>query len=235
MIKKYIKKSPVIYNMLRKIQVEIKYILGDKNYKEYYRAVCRFFAEHGNDKLRECPYLDESSIVFELGGYKGDWINDMYEKYHCNCYAFEPVKEFCDIIAERLSDKLKVHIYNIGLGVSTNKATISISEDASSLYGRGTVGEKIEIKSFEEFIIENKIEKIDLMQINIEGGEYDLLEWMISSGYIRKIGNLQIQFHENKNIDTKNRMMNIQSHLEKTHQLVWDYRPYVWERWTIKG
>lgn len=233
MIKRCIKKCPIIYKMLRKIQLSIKYIVGDKNYKEYYRAVRSFFAENGNDKLRECPSLNENSIVFELGGYKGDWINDMYKKYNCNCYVFEPVKEFCNIIAERLSGKAKVHIYNIGLGVSTSVATISISEDASSLYGEGTVGAKIEIKSLEEFLTENEIVEIDLMQINIEGGEYDLLEWMISSEYIKRIRNLQVQFHENKDINTKNRMMSIQSHLEKTHRLEWAYRPYVWERWTL--
>lgn len=163
-------KNIVIYNYMRKIKTYLKYIFGNAAVKARHKAGCDFFGQQGNDMLRECPYLDENSIIFELGGYEGDWIHDMYKKYACNCYVFEPVKEFYEIIKERLHGNKKVHAYNMGIGTSTYFTTIGVSEDGSSTYGKKSVSEKIKIKSLEEFLTENQIEKIDLMQINIEGG-----------------------------------------------------------------
>lgn len=47
-----------------------------------------------------------------------------------------------------------------------------------------------------EYINERQINKIDLFKINIEGAEYDLLECIILNGYILKIKNIQVQFHD---------------------------------------
>lgn len=227
-------KNTVIYDYIKTIESYFKYIFGDAAVKAHYKAVRNFWAQQGNDMLRECSYLNENSIIFELRGYKGDWIHDMYNKYACNCYVFEPVKEFYEIIKERLHGNKKVHAYNMGIGTSTYFTTIGVSEDGSSTYGKKSVSEKIKIKSLEEFLTENQIEKIDLMQINIEGGEYDLLEWIIENGYSKKIRGLQIQFHHIPEINSENRMHNIQSKLESTHRLEWSFRPYVWEKWILK-
>lgn len=183
--------------------------------------------------LRECSYLNSNSVVFELGGYKGDWVSDIYEKYLCSCYVFEPIKEFCDVIRMKFQDVEKVHIYNMGIGIATYNSIINVSEDGSSIYDKNG-NRKIRIKAFKEFLEENRIDRIDFIQINIEGGEYDILEWLIESKYIKQIEILQIQFHDRKEIDSKQRMENIQSNLEKTHMLEWAFRPYVWERWIIK-
>ena len=78
-----------------------------------YRKVQEFFRKQGNDMLRESSFLNSDSVVFELGGYKGDWVGDIYEKYLCNCYVFEPIEEFCDVIRMKFQDVEKVHIYNM--------------------------------------------------------------------------------------------------------------------------
>ena len=54
---------------------------------------------------------------------------------------------------------------------------------------------KIKIKKITDVIKELNIDKIDLMKINIEGGEYDLLFYLIEKKLIYKIDNIQIQFH----------------------------------------
>ena len=38
--------------------------------------------------------------------------------------------------------------------------------------------------------------KIDLLKINIEGGEYEVLENLIENDLIKNIDNIQIQFHD---------------------------------------
>ena len=79
---------------------------------------------------------------------------------------------------------------------------------------------------------QNKIERIDLMKMNIEGGEYDLLDHLIETGFIRNIENIQVQFHDFVP-EAKQRMMKIQKELSKTHRLTYQYI-FVWENWRRK-
>lgn len=69
------------------------------------------------------------------------------------------------------------------------------------------------------------------MKINIEGGEYDLLEHLIVSGFVRNIDNIQVQFHDFVD-DAEHRMAVIHKNLAKTHRLSYQY-PLVWENWEI--
>ena len=228
-LKECIKRNKILYSFLLKCYRCICYIGGGQKY----RKVQEFFRKQGNDMLRESSFLNSDSVVFELGGYKGDWVGDIYEKYLCNCYVFEPIEEFCDVIRMKFQDVEKVHIYNMGIGVTTYDSIINVSEDGSSVYDKNG-NRKIKIKAIKEFLEENRIDRIDFIQINIEGGEYDILEWLIESGDIKQIKILQIQFHDRKEIDSKRRMEDIQINLEKTHTLEWAFRPYVWERWISK-
>lgn len=70
------------------------------------------------------------------------------------------------------------------------------------------------------------------MKINIEGAEYDLMEWIISEGLVKKIENIQIQFHDFIE-NAEARMVNIQNLLGRTHYLTYLYR-FVWENWKLK-
>jgi len=67
--------------------------------------------------------------------------------------------------------------------------------DLLNLDENNTSGEKIQIITLEKLMKDNNIEYIDLMQINIEGWEYPILEDWIKTGLIHKIKTLQIQFH----------------------------------------
>lgn len=223
-----LKKNDVLFSVCAKCYHKVHGI-----FNRQYREVRRFYRNNGPKMTEECAALNENSVVFELGGYKGSWIKTIYEKYHCFCYVFEPVKEFYDVIQNTFSEESKVHVYNLGIGVTTQESFIGVSADGSSVYNEET-NEKIQIKSLEEFCMENGIDYIDFMQMNIEGGEYDILEWLIESGNIKRIHVLQVQFHNRKEIDSKRRMRSIQSKLEKTHILEWAFRPYVWDRWVLK-
>lgn len=227
-LKEIIKRNKYLYGLCSKCSNIIKSVFN-KQYKE----VRHFYKSGGPEMTESCSILNENSIVFELGGYKGHWTKAIYEKYHCFLYVFEPIKEFCDVMENAFRDLHKIHVYNMGIGVKTLDSLINVSADGSSIYDKGA-SETIKIKSLEEFCKENSIEIIDFMQINIEGGEYDILEWLIESGNIKRIHVLQIQFHNRKELNSKQRMRSIQKELEKTHVLEWAFRPYVWDRWRLK-
>jgi len=98
--------------------------------------------------------------------------------------------------------------------------------------GSSTDVEKIRIVDIHEWLVENSIEEIALIKINIEGGEYELLDRMIETGTLPRIANLQIQFH-NFTEDARSRMENIQRELGKTHHPTYQYE-FVWENWSRK-
>ena len=83
-----------------------------------------------------------------------------------------------------------------------------------------------------DFIAGQSISRIDLMKINIEGGEYDLLEHLIDSGVIGAIADVQVQFHDFVPHAEK-RMEEIQRRLSETHELTWQYK-FIWENWKLK-
>ena len=74
--------------------------------------------------------------------------------------------------------------------------------------------------------------KFDLLKLNIEGGEYAVLNRLIFSGDINKINNIQVQFHKIKKSSSEDRL-NIVRSPRKTHTRSW-YFPWVWENWEIK-
>ena len=84
----------------------------------------------------------------------------------------------------------------------------------------------------DDFLNEHNIRSVNLIKINIEGGEYDLLEHIIDSGEISIFENIQVQFHDFVP-HASERMLKIQKELIKTHYLTYQYE-FVWENWKRK-
>jgi FkbM family methyltransferase len=179
--------------------------------------------------LRYDYTLNQDSLVFDLGGYHGDWTGNIVENYWCNVYVFEPVQEYYEHITKRFSKNKKVRVYQFGLADRTMKVNISVNKDASSVCRSVGPCQGISLVKASDFFEENSITHIDLMKINIEGGEYDLLDHLIENNLIRIIDNIQIQFH-NFYPDAEKRMERIQSTLQKSHHLTYQYK-FGFENW----
>jgi len=190
-----------------------------------------WFKDEGDKTLRLDYDLNDVSVVFDLGGYEGQWASDIFAKYCSNVYIFEPVEQFCDGINRRFSQNPKIKAYQFGLSSQSQDCTIFLSQDSSSTHQNSGKSEKISLRRAKEFIEENQIEEIHLMKINIEGGEYDLLEHLIETGMIDKIKNIQVQFHDFVE-NAEQRMFDIQNDLAKTHKLTYQYS-FVWENWRL--
>jgi len=190
-------------------------------------------AAEGDYTLRFDYDLDADSLVLDLGGYHGQWTSDLFSRYQCRVMIFEPVSKYAETIRNRFQLNSKIELYQYGLGASSRLEIMGISDDGSSLFKNTHETEEIEIVDVKKWFEGMDTHKIDLMKINIEGGEYELLERMIESGIVKNIINLQVQFH---NIDTQSatRMKEIQNRLEKTHLPTYQYR-FVWENWRRKS
>jgi len=186
----------------------------------------------GDKTLRLNYDLDANSLVFDLGGYEGQWASDISSMYCCTIHVFEPVIEFADRVEQRFSRNEKVHVHKFGLSNGNRILPISVNRDGSSLYTLGNDVRDARLVRAIDFMQENCIERIDLMKINIEGGEYDLLNHLIDTGFVKNIVNIQVQFHDLVP-NAEQRMAMIQKELEKTHSLTYQYR-FVWENWRLK-
>jgi len=173
------------------------------------------------------PEFNSDALIFEVGGYQGYSAKAMREQYKCNIYIFEPVKKFCDEIGG------EVKVFNFGLSDSTRTASINISGDGSSLYRVSTEEfQNIQLVSLKEFLKQEEITHVDLININIEGEEYPLLTHMITEGLIPIFDCIQIQFHDFiPDCDAKRD--NIRKGLSKTHSLSWSL-DFIWELWEKK-
>lgn len=188
-----------------------------------------WFAANGDKTLRLDYDLTNNSIVFDLGGYEGQWASDVFARYCCKIHIFEPVEEFVRNIEKRFSRNNSIVAHHFGLSDETKKSIISVAEYGSSTFKKGERSQEIFFVKAVNFMLEHEITHIDLMKINIEGGEYDLLDHLIETGFINNIDNIQVQFHDFVP-DAEQRMRNIQERLQETHHLTYQY-PFVWENW----
>lgn len=182
------------------------------------------------DRTRRLDYpLKSKSVVFDLGGYEGQWASDIVGRFNCQVYVFEPMPSYAKAITARFVGNSRVKVFPFGLAGTEQTINLSIDEASSSAFKTNAPTIESPLKNASEFIRDHKIEQIDLLKINIEGGEYELLEKLIKNGDISKIVDLQIQFHDFAP-KADQRMEAIQKKLQKTHFLTYQY-PYVWDNW----
>lgn len=185
----------------------------------------------GHDRTLRLDYdLREQSVVFDLGGYEGQWTSDIYSRYRCTVVVFEPVRAFAQQIRQRFERNPSIEVFTFGLSNEDRSERIVLAENASST-GRHLDGttEQIELVDVQRFVRERDLGAIDLMKVNIEGGEYDLLDRLIDTGLIEMITDLQVQFHDFAP-GAARRMHAIQVRLAETHAQTYGVE-FVWENW----
>lgn len=198
-------------------------------------AVEKWYSEDPHSLKRSTfDYLDESSVVFDLGGYEGQWTSDIYSRYRSQVYVFEPVKEYASLITSRFKKNNDIRVFDFGLGHTDQELEITIDKFASSVVHRkdNAASEKIRIKNFLAFVEDQQISRIDLVKINIEGSEFDLLEYLLSEQFMPRITGILVQFH-NFAPRAEARMRAIKSGLQATHDCVFEYN-FVWEYWKLR-
>lgn len=127
----------------------------------------KWLQDDGEHKFRYNYNLDENSIVFDCGGYHGDFAAEIAARYQCYVYIFEPVKDYYRGIKDRFSRNEKIKVYPLGIAGRTEECPIFIGEDASSQYNSfdGEASETMQLKSIVEFLTDNHIAHVDLIKL----------------------------------------------------------------------
>ena len=206
------------------------------NQAEQNKEVQRWFSDGGDYELRLDYDLNEQSIVFDLGGYKGWFAENIDKKFQSKIYVFEPsislYREMCD----KFKTKFNIKLLNYGLSDVNGDLELVKNGDASYLSEYGNTSnpkdtEIVKIKSFFETYNNLGIDDIDLLKINVEGAEYAIMNDIFENNLQSKIKNFQIQFHHVSS-ECDDHLISIRNKLSKTHTQKWNYE-WVWESWEI--
>ncbi len=194
------------------------------------KAFKRWFRDHGDQTHRLDMDLDCDSIIFDVGGFHGNYSMELFEKFGCEIFIFEPVREFYLILLERFAGSDKIKVFNYGLSDRDENVEFGVSSDASSLFlSKSEKKQVIKLRNTSEVLKELNITKIDFMKINIEGGEFQLLNCLLESGDIHKVHELHIQFHSFVE-GAKEKRKKIIDELKKSFKVTFSYY-FVWEGW----
>lgn len=230
-----IAEQPPISNESRpEMRISLKHWLRlrrDPWRKVFYDAYRQWKRDKMEAKRYQFDGLGPESVVFDVGGFEGNWAQDIHSRYGCNVHVFEPHPTFAKALEARFAENPKITIYPFAIGSTQGELRLSDDGDASSAVNNTAAAVTGEVRPVAAFMAEFEPPRIDLMKVNIEGGEYDLLPALTQSGDMARIGILQVQFHLFRESDQKLRD-NVREDLAKTHNQAWCY-PFVWEEWHL--
>jgi len=141
--------------------------------------------------------IDSSSNILDLGAFHGDFARGMIRGYDSKVVAveanpnlyekLEPLKgiTFINKAISSQNEKIDFYIGNNLEGSSINKKHRNFNEEKVSIEGI----------SLEKLILDNKLKKIDLIKIDIEGAEIDLFR-STSDERLKNIDQIAVEFHD---------------------------------------
>lgn len=225
--------------MLRKKTKRIMRGIGNVYRREIMRdrpllEAKRWFRDQGDKTLRLNYPLTKDDVVVDLGGYVGDWASEIHDRFGCTVHLFEPVPALYTRCNERFAQTPNVYVHQYGLSEKDGVFAITDDGDASSFISLEKTGTHIEceLRAANTALKALGVTHIDLLKLNIEGGEYEVLPILFAHGWLQRINFFQIQFHTVG--DYKAQRDALRAALSETHTEQWCYE-FVWEGWARKS
>ena len=191
------------------------------------------WALHNGDNTFALNYkLNDNSTIIDLGGFHGKWADMIISKYNPNIILVEPIPEFYKFLCNKFKNNPKISVLNYGISTTKHDGVLFLDGDATSKYIVNTRPVKIKFITIQDLLNEIGKTHIDLIQINIEGEEYPLLEKMVEDDSILNFDNIQIQYHIFVENAFERRLWIQERMLENFHKN-YDYS-FIFEGWTLK-
>jgi hypothetical protein len=149
--------------------------------------------------------LTPDDHVIDIGSYRREFADTIISKYGCKVECFDALDQRAAWTKDGTIELGGQYYYTSAFD-SVNKQTFCCVDIAPYLTS-----------------------EIALCKINIEGMEYELIDYIVSKGLIKNIKNLQVQCHlidEN----TQSIYERMAEKLTLTHSINWRY-PFCWENW----
>ncbi len=184
--------------------------------------------------------LREGAVVLDVGAFVGEWSQRIVERaaergpHDLQIHAFEPEPSSIKRFGQSVGQDARVHLHPFGLGGRDRAEQLAIDGPASSVYVNPAATDvfgstEVQVRDVHAVLTSLAIERIDLLKVNIEGGEFELLDRLHETGWLARTGAVIVQFHEFAPNAYSGRRRN-RRQLAETHACTWDY-PWVYERW----
>lgn len=185
------------------------------------------------ENLRENHNLSENDLFFVIGGHEGDISTRIIKKYNPYVYIFEPSKTWFNFLVDKYKNNNKVKIFNFGFAKNEGEYKLFKfgNGDGSTIYKESSEFENVTLKKMSDFLTENDINKVKLIEFNCEGAEYEIMEDLFENNKLTVFEIIQSQFHK---VDNYQQLYNNSfSLLSKSHNKIWGF-DFIWECWKIK-
>lgn len=191
------------------------------------QALADWYRDKGDETFNVDYPLTEDSVIVEVGCYEGLWSSRMAARYNCFIHNFEPVSSSFITASNLFRGNRKVSMFNYGLSDKKEKVRFAVIDDKSRP-GDAEKTEEVFLRDVADVITY----PVDLININIEGGEYTLLPRMLSTPVAELCRNIQVQFHDDYPGCVELRE-DIRARLSETHVETYCY-DFVWESWRLR-
>jgi FkbM family methyltransferase len=193
-----------------------------------------FYKNGGAELLYDVP-VTTGSLVIDAGGFEGEWTIKMIARYGCRSEIFEPFPIYSDYCKNFFAQNKLVRVHSSALGgvFRTTKFTFAANGTSEFISTAMTNSFKAQVIDISNFFDELGKEPVACLKLNIEGGEYEVLERLLETNQITRCQSLLIQFHVQPD-GWELRLKDIQHRLQSTHKQEWSY-PMVWEKWTRRN
>jgi hypothetical protein len=126
--------------------------------------------------------VEENDIVVDIGATIGEFTYKILEKKPKHCYVIEPLPIFFDT----LKNNLQGHQVSFTNAAITNDKYCKIEWDG--------LNSEVNTLTFNDFIKQNRLNKIDFLKVDCEGGEYDIFtEENIE--FLKKVPKIACEMH----------------------------------------
>lgn len=139
------------------------------------------------------PYYDISQkinktnpLIIDVGANQGQTILKMKKLFRaCTIHAFEPSPSTFKTLTKSTLGMRDVFLWNLGLGAECGSLLLNDNscDDMSSFLELGDQGwgvvtgkTSVNVMSFDEFLIKQEIEFVDLLKIDTQGFEFEVLK-----------------------------------------------------------
>lgn len=192
----------------------------------------KWFRNDCNNNVAIDYDISENSTVIDLGGYQGLWADMIIAKYNPYMILVEPIPVFYENLKNKYQHNPKVSVLNFGISTHKHSGVLYLNGDGTSKFITTSTPINVEFITITDLLTKINKNSVDLIQINIEGEEYPLLEKMLEEGSIHFFKNIQIQYHSYVENCIERRGM-IQNKMLEFFKEKYNY-PFVFEGWTRK-
>jgi FkbM family methyltransferase len=171
-------------------------------------------AKKAFEKLQIRPVQTQRKVMIDIGGHLGETVRRFYREVddadQYEIYSFEPEPATFIELDRNVGHIKNVNLINAMAGLKAGMETFYVGKDnhnegGTSLIGKTTGGIdykqsiKVESINFADWIRDN-INDGDyvILKMNIEGGEYDLMEMLMKENLTGKFNKIFIQLHSHK-------------------------------------